>query len=148
MSEWLTFLEAAEIAGVTVGQLCIVLSQSGCVDPPEELLNLWKIRRYKYIERPPNHPRVRVIAYMAVVYPPAPHEGLVTISALATGPFNAQYVDSKDLILWLADRSARMLAPHCGLCGDTGRISLPAIDNGYRLCPRCSREPHFPGRIA
>ncbi len=146
---WITFKDAAEVAGVTVGELCTALSESGCVDPPEELRNLRRLRR-AYTESPPNHPRVRVLAYLAV--DPMEwmmHDRIVVVQARCTGALNASHLSMEDLTSWLADKSARMMArAGCELCGGAGRLRLPAVDRGYRLCPRCSTEPQFPGSAA
>jgi uncharacterized paraquat-inducible protein A len=138
--EWISFQEAAELAGVTVGELCMVLSQSGCVDPPEELRALRRLRR-AYTELPPNHPRVRVRAYMAVDSMEFAYGDIVVVSARCVGSLNASHLDREDLIAWLADKSARMMVANdkCEFCGD-------AIDRDYRLCQRCAhnyRHRHF-----
>lgn len=93
---WITFPEAAEIAGCSVGDLCRELSASGCVDP------FVGMAATTAVYHPPAHPRVRVNLGRSVV-------GSVVVRANSTGSIAASALVKEDLIEWLAYRSASML---------------------------------------
>lgn len=122
MGEWITFEEAAEIAGITVGELCSVLSQSGsCSDPtnPDDS------------SKPPAHPSVRVILDRTCIpysideqttfaFPTVTAHGVSVVVINSRGAVGVNRVNREDLVAWLARQSADMLSMTCPNCGGTG----------------------------